>query len=178
MKEELQKRLSCNIFKILEQVRIRLRYKKEYLWRGWYSKVLTLTHLRNVLLTPSSERRDGMQPPLTWSSALCRIGSSPTTSSMLSQIRQAREYKIIFSAPPHVSNGSSWLVGVQAGGCPHIASRNPMIRRLRFAGIDYDHCPTGSSSTVHVSNAWSQHSTPSKHHLRSKTKASVTVAHR
>ena len=67
---------------------------KEDLWRDWYSEVLTSAHLRNVLLTPHNDRRDEMLAPLMRSLALRSIGSSPTTSSILSQIRQARDYEI------------------------------------------------------------------------------------
>lgn len=67
---------------------------KEELWMDGYGKVLTPTHLRNVLLTPHDARRDGVLAPLMWSSAPCRIGSSPATSSILPQIRQAHECKM------------------------------------------------------------------------------------
>lgn len=75
------------------QDRIKMNGKEE-LWMDWYSKVLSSALPRNVLLTPRNARRDGMLAPLMRSSALCRTGSTPTTSSILAQIRQAHECKI------------------------------------------------------------------------------------
>lgn len=91
MKEGLKKRPVCHILQILEQFRIVLRWMARRSC-GWIDIVRCwLQHISGtcswLLIMP------GRDAPLMQNSALCRIGSSPTTSSILSQIRQARVYK-------------------------------------------------------------------------------------
>lgn len=95
MKEGLKKRLLCHILQILEQFQTGLRWMARRtcgridIVGCWLQRI---SGTCSWLLVMPGET--GCWLLLTQSSALCRIGSSPTTPSVLSWIRQAHDYEI------------------------------------------------------------------------------------